>query len=113
MARLRFGAGQYRYFAHPLPGAGRRAAGRVLAAASARRPGLGRRGWAGPRPGRTTSTSGWSSATRPGRPKPTPLLLRYGPGDWNALHRDLYGDLVFPLQVVIGLDAPGTDHTGR
>ena len=44
--------------------------------------------------------------------RPTPLLLRYGPGDWNALHRDLYGDLVFPLQVVIGLDAPGVDYTG-
>ena len=34
-------------------------------------------------------------------------MLRYGPGDWNALHRDLYGELVFPLQVVIGLDEPG------
>ncbi len=42
-----------------------------------------------------------------GQPRPTPLILRYGPGDWNALHRDLYGDLVFPLQVVIGLDRPG------
>ena len=39
-------------------------------------------------------------------------MLRYGPGDWNALHRDLYGDLVFPLQVVIGLDGPGVDYTG-
>ena len=39
-------------------------------------------------------------------------MLRYAPGDWNALHRDLYGDLVFPLQVVIGLDAPGVDYTG-
>ncbi len=39
-------------------------------------------------------------------------MLRYGPGDWNALHRDLYGELVFPLQVVIGLDAPGDDYTG-
>jgi uncharacterized protein len=38
--------------------------------------------------------------------------LRYGAGDWNALHRDLYGDLVFPLQVVIGLDEPGVDYTG-
>ena len=35
-----------------------------------------------------------------------------GPGDWNALHRDLYGDLVFPLQVVINLNDPGVDHTG-
>nr|WP_279582834.1 2OG-Fe(II) oxygenase [Fodinicola feengrottensis] len=36
----------------------------------------------------------------------------YRENDWNALHRDLYGDLVFPLQVVIGLDRPGLDHTG-
>ena len=47
-----------------------------------------------------------------GQTRPTPLMLRYGPGDWNALHRDLYGDLVFPLQVVVGLDRPGIDHTG-
>ena len=47
-----------------------------------------------------------------GQTKPTPILLRYGPGDWNALHRDLYGDLVFPLQVVISLNEPGVDHTG-
>jgi hypothetical protein len=39
-------------------------------------------------------------------------LLRYEAGDWNALHRDLYGDKVFPLQAVINLSAPGTDHTG-
>jgi hypothetical protein len=49
---------------------------------------------------------------RAGQTRPTPLVLRYGPGDWNALHRDLYGDLVFPLQVVIGLDRPGVDYTG-
>ena len=47
-----------------------------------------------------------------GQTRSTPLMLRYGPGDWNALHRDLYGDLVFPLQVVIGLDAPDVDYTG-
>jgi hypothetical protein len=39
-------------------------------------------------------------------------MLRYRTGDWNALHRDLYGDLVFPLQVVINLSVPGVDHTG-
>jgi hypothetical protein len=49
---------------------------------------------------------------RAGQQRPTPLLPRYGPGDWNALHRDLYGDLVFPLQVVIGLDRPGLDYQG-
>jgi uncharacterized protein len=47
-----------------------------------------------------------------GQNKPTPLLLKYGPGDWNALHRDLYGDLVFPLQVVVNLTEPGVDHDG-
>jgi hypothetical protein len=47
-----------------------------------------------------------------GQTKPTPILLRYGTGGWNALHRDLYGELVFPLQVVINLSAPGGDHTG-
>jgi hypothetical protein len=47
-----------------------------------------------------------------GQARPTPLILRYGAGDWNALHRDLYGDLVFPLQVVFGLDQPDVDYTG-
>jgi len=47
-----------------------------------------------------------------GQTRPTPILLRYRAGDWNALHRDLYGDLVFPLQVVIGLDEPDVDYTG-
>ena len=47
-----------------------------------------------------------------GQTRPTPLMLRYRPGDWNALHRDLYGELVFPLQVVIGLDSPVDDYSG-
>jgi len=49
---------------------------------------------------------------RAGQDRPTPILLRYQAGDWNALHRDLYGDKVFPLQVVINLNEPGRDHTG-
>jgi hypothetical protein len=111
MARYRFGQGQYRYFEQPLPGlvAELRAAfwPHLLPIA---------RAWAG-RLGQTApwpdSFDDWlEQCHEAGQIRPTPLLLRYGPGDWNALHRDLYGGLVFPLQVVIGLDRPGADYTG-
>jgi hypothetical protein len=111
MARYRFGQGQYRYFDRPLPKlvAELRAAfwPHLLPIA---------RAWAG-RLGQPTpwpdSLDDWiAQCHEAGQTRPTPLLLRYGPGDWNALHRDLYGELVFPLQVVIGLDRPGVDYTG-
>jgi hypothetical protein len=111
MARYRFGSGQYRYFSYPLPDP-------VRELRTAFYPHLLpiARDWAAklrheaPWP---EHLEGWlSQCHAAGQLKPTPILLRYGAGDWNALHRDLYGDLVFPLQVVIGLDEPGTDHTG-
>ncbi len=111
MAPRRFGSGQYRYFADPVP-----------AAISALRAGFWphllpvARDWA-VKLGRPApwpdDFSGWlGQCHAAGQRRPTPLLLSYGPGDWNALHQDLYGELYFPLQVVIGLDAPETDHTG-
>ncbi|MFT2019723.1 2OG-Fe(II) oxygenase [Streptomyces sp. 796.1] len=111
MGRHRFGSGQYRYFDHPIPPtvAALRAAfyPRLLPIA---------RDWAArlrrPAPWPDTLEEWLAQCHAAGQTRPTPILLRYGAGDWNALHRDLYGDLVFPLQVVIGLDAPGTDHTG-
>jgi hypothetical protein len=111
MARYRFGQGQYRYFDRPLPKlvAELRAAfwPHLLPIARAW---AGRLGQHGPWPDRLDD---WlEQCHEAGQTRPTPLLLRYGPGDWNALHRDLYGELVFPLQVVIGLDQPGVDYTG-
>jgi hypothetical protein len=110
MARHRFGQGEYRYFAHPLPDvvAELRAAfwPHLLPVA---RDWADRLGWPAPWP---DDLDDWLAACHDaGQTRPTPLMLRYGPGDWNALHRDLYGDLVFPLQVVVGLDRPGDDYT--
>ena len=111
MSRYRFGQGRYRYFDRPLPElvADLRAAfwPHLLPIARAWAERLGRRA---PWPDRFDE---WIELCHDaGQTRPTPLLLRYGAGDWNALHRDLYGDLVFPLQVVIGLDRPGVDYTG-
>jgi len=47
-----------------------------------------------------------------GQTKPTPLILEYGPGGYNRLHRDLYGELHFPLQVAVMLSRPGRDYDG-
>jgi uncharacterized protein len=111
MARYRFGSGQYRYFDHPLPDvvARLRAAfyPHLLPIAREWAARLGR-----PAPWPDTLDEWLDLCHAAGQGKPTPILLRYVAGDWNALHRDLYGDLVFPLQVVIGLDQPGVDHTG-
>jgi hypothetical protein len=111
MARFRFGSGQYRYFGHPVPDvvAQLRAAfyPHLLPIAREWAARLGR-----PAPWSDTLDEWLGLCHAAGQGKPTPILLRYVAGDWNALHRDLYGDLVFPLQVVIGLDEPGVDHTG-
>jgi hypothetical protein len=111
MSRHRFGEGEYRYFARPFPDAvaGLRQAlyPRLLPIARDWWAGLGREA---PWP---DSLGEWLRMCHDaGQTRPTPILLKYGAGDWNALHRDLYGELVFPLQVVINLSNPGADHTG-
>jgi hypothetical protein len=111
MERYRFGSGEYRYFDRPLPDL-------IEKLREAFYPHLlpiardwaEKLGWPAPWP--DTLEAWLRICHEAGQTKPTPLLLRYVAGGWNALHRDLYGDLVFPLQVVVGLDRPGTDYTG-
>jgi hypothetical protein len=111
MRRYRFGEGEYRYFQQPYPEP-------IQALKEALYPRLlpiAREWWT--KLGRTTpwpdDLDNWlDMCHKAGQKKSTAILLKYGKGDWNALHRDLYGDLVFPLQVVINLSEPGIDHTG-
>jgi hypothetical protein len=111
MARYRFGSGQYRYFDHPLPTVVAELREtlypKLLPIARDWAERLGR-----PAPWPDTLAEWLDACHEAGQTKPTPILLKYQAGDWNALHRDLYGDLVFPLQVVIGLNKPGVDHEG-
>jgi hypothetical protein len=111
MARYRFGQGTYRYFGHPVPESIMQ-----MRAAFYRRLLPIAREWADrlgdPAPWPEDFDDWLEACHAAGQRKPTPILLRYGAGDWNALHRDLYGELVFPLQIVVGLDRPGIDHTG-
>lgn len=111
MSRYRYGHGTYKYFGPPVPDtiACLRSAfyRRLLGVA---RSWAERLGDPAPWPDDFDDWLGMCHAA--GQTDPTPLMLRYTAGDWNALHRDLYGDLVFPLQVVIGLDRAGIDYTG-
>jgi uncharacterized protein len=112
MARFRFGVGEYKYFANPLPPlvdelrhdlyeqivpianewASRLRSSRV------RFPG--------------TLDAFLKTCHAAGQRRPTPLLLSYGTGGHNCLHQDIYGDIAFPLQVVFGLSRPGDDYEG-
>ncbi|MEU8827632.1 2OG-Fe(II) oxygenase [Streptomyces sp. NPDC048636] len=111
MARHRFGSGQYRYFSHelPTPVAELRAAfyPYLLAVARDWADRLGR-----PAPWPDTLEAWLTMCHAAGQSRSAQILLRYGAGDWNALHRDVFGEMVFPLQVVIGLDEQGSDYTG-
>jgi hypothetical protein len=111
MARHGFGQGEYRYFAYPLPDpvARLRAALYPPLAEVANRwqSALGR-----PDPYPAAHANYLERCRLAGQTRPTPLLLRYGPGDYNCLHQDLYGTEAFPLQVAILLSRPAEDFTG-
>jgi len=110
MGRYRFGEGCYRYFAEPLPpvvATLRTAAYRHLAPIATR----WARALALPAFPATFDAFRRHCADR-GQRRPTPLLLRYSAGGYNNLHQDVYGDVVFPLQMTIMLARPDHDFTG-
>lgn len=111
MARHGFGRGEYKYFSYPLPGLidGLRRAlyPRLVPLANE---------WAERLRVDTRYPADHSAfvaqCRAAGQHRPTPLLLQYGPGDYNCLHQDLYGDLSFPIQAACLLSAPSRDFTG-
>lgn len=111
MQRHAFGQGEYKYFAYPLPPAAetlRQGIYPHLAPVANRwRETLGEGEKFPP-----TLDAFLAECHAAGQPRPTPLLLQYGADDYNCLHQDLYGPLVFPLQLTVLLSDPAHDFSG-
>jgi uncharacterized protein len=111
MQRHAFGRGEYKYFRYPLPGAVERVRQAIyphLAPIANRwRERLNEEGRFPP-----SLPAYLEECHKAGQERPTPLLLKYEAGDYNCLHQDLYGELVFPLQLTVLLSAPDQDFTG-
>jgi len=111
MRRHGFGEGEYQYFANPLPelvaALRRRVYPRLAGIANRWQAALGL-----PQRFPPELEAYLAACHQAGQRRPTPLLLKYGPGDYNRLHQDLYGALHFPLQMAILLSAPGEDFEG-
>jgi hypothetical protein len=111
MAQYRFGKGEYQYFRYPLPPLVEDLRHRLypsLAEVANRWSTLFASGERFP----TTLDALVEQCHRQGQTRPTPLMLRYGPGDFNCLHQDIYGPLAFPFQVVFFLSEPERDYSG-
>ncbi len=111
MERYRFGLGEYKYFAYPLPELIQQIREEIY-------------------PLLSPIANKWMEVLRKverfpaslkelhqlchskGQKKPTPLILKYGRGGYNTLHQDLYGDIFFPIQAVLFLNEPESDYTG-
>ena len=112
MARYRFGEGEYRYYREPYPEPIESLKQALYPPAVADCAGLVDQARPDGAPWPDSLDDWLDMCHDAGQKKSTAILLKYGKGQVNALHRDLYGELVFPLQVVINLSSPGVDHSG-
>ncbi|ASU36572.1 2OG-Fe(II) oxygenase [Mucilaginibacter xinganensis] len=111
MERHRFGQGEYKYFLYPLPQIIQQLRVQVY-------PKLApiANNWMRVLNIQTTFPDSFAALQQlchdNTQDKPTALILKYGPGGFNTLHQDLYGDVYFPMQMVVFLSEPGEDYTG-